>query len=147
MRMPNKKKNGKKLRSFIESKLKNLRFIPKAKDKKAKPAEEVKKAVKSAKVSSKKISSNHAVPLSQVPAEPQQVEMHAAPVFPQERFEHPIQNLPYQYGDNMIYLLVRDPYWIYAYWEIQKDHQERMLGSLGGSWAKVKSVLRVYDFT
>jgi hypothetical protein len=47
----------------------------------------------------------------------------------------------------MIYVLVRDPYWLYSYWEIQKDHQQRTLSSLGGSWDQVKSVLRVYDVT
>src|SRR3989338_7952153 len=37
------------------------------------------------------------------------------------------QELPPNYGDNHIYLLVRDTHWLYAYWEIQKDHQERCL--------------------
>jgi len=57
------------------------------------------------------------------------------------------QELPSGYGDNMIYLLVRDPHWIYSYWEIQKDHQEKTLAELGGSWDHVRSVLRVYDVT
>jgi hypothetical protein len=26
--------------------------------------------------------------------------------------------LPSGYGDNKILLLVRDPYWVYSYWEI-----------------------------
>jgi hypothetical protein len=57
------------------------------------------------------------------------------------------EELPGNYGDNQIYLLVRDPYWIYAYWEIQKDHQERNLLKLGGSWDSVVSILRAYDVT
>jgi len=57
------------------------------------------------------------------------------------------QNLPDGYGDNMIYIMVRDPQWIYSYWEIQKDHQEKMLGQLGGDWSVVRSVLRVYNTT
>jgi len=55
--------------------------------------------------------------------------------------------IPSQYGDNLIHLLVRDPYWIYAYWEIREDHQQKTLASLGGDWGCVKSVLRVYDVT
>ena len=42
-------------------------------------------------------------------------------------YVQPQRELPDDYGDNQIYLLVRDPYWIYAYWEIQKEHQEKML--------------------
>ncbi|MBU9888740.1 MAG: DUF4912 domain-containing protein [Candidatus Omnitrophica bacterium] len=57
------------------------------------------------------------------------------------------RELPDNYGDNQIYLLVRDPHWIYAYWEIQKDHQEDNLSKLGGNWDSVVSVLRVYDVT
>jgi hypothetical protein len=68
------------------------------------------------------------------------------------RYEaHPIpQNpseLPDNYGDNQIYLLVRDPYWIYSYWEIQEGHQQYHLSQLGGNWESVVSVLRVYDTT
>ena len=57
------------------------------------------------------------------------------------------RELPDNYGDNQIYLLVRDPYWIYSYWEIQEDHQRHHLAKLGGSWESVVSVLRVYDTT
>ncbi len=57
------------------------------------------------------------------------------------------QELPDNYGDNQVYLLVRDPYWIYTYWEIQEDHQLGHLAKLGGSWDSVVSVLRVYDTT
>jgi len=57
------------------------------------------------------------------------------------------RELPDNYGDNQVYLIVRDPYWIYAYWEIQEDHQRHNLAKLGGSWESVVSVLRVYDTT
>ena len=55
--------------------------------------------------------------------------------------------LPENYGDNQIYLLIRDPYWLYSYWEIQKSHQEETLKKLGGSWDGVVSILRVFDVT
>lgn len=63
------------------------------------------------------------------------------------KYQEAPRELPWNYGDNHIYLMVRDPYWIYSYWEIQKDHQERTLQKLGGNWDQVWSVLRVYDVT
>ncbi|OQA56071.1 MAG: hypothetical protein BWY42_01188 [Candidatus Omnitrophica bacterium ADurb.Bin277] len=57
------------------------------------------------------------------------------------------RELPDNYGDNQIYLLVRDPHWIYSYWEIQKAHQEATLKKIGGSWDGVVSILRVFDTT
>ena len=55
---------------------------------------------------------------------------------------------PSGYGDNKIVLLARDPWWIFAYWEIRKDKEEDVIGrliSLGDS--PRKSILRVYDIT
>jgi len=73
---------------------------------------------------------------------PQHAEYHGrSPQWMQPR------ELPANYGDNQIYLMVRDPYWLYSYWEIQKDHQERAFQSLGGDWNYVTSILRVYDVT
>lgn len=64
---------------------------------------------------------------------------------------HPAANreytLPENYGDNTIYCMVRDPEWIYVYWEIQSDYESRVLAELGGSFDSVQSVLRVYDIT
>lgn len=76
---------------------------------------------------------------SEVRAMSPQVETRPVQEMPRE--------LPDNYGDNQIYLLVRDPYWIYAYWEIQEDHQRHHLAKLGGSWESVVSILRVYDTT
>lgn len=55
------------------------------------------------------------------------------------------RDLPSNYGDNLIYLMVRDPHWIYAYWELQKDYVEGSRESLGGTWSEICTVLRVYD--
>lgn len=66
---------------------------------------------------------------------------------PEAKKHVPAKELPERYGDNHIYLMVRDPHWVFAYWEIQRDHQERVLGQLGGSWDEVRSILRVYDTT
>jgi hypothetical protein len=52
--------------------------------------------------------------------------------------------LPGRYGDHFIYLMIRDPYWLYAYWEIRKEVEERALRELGSDWNAVRSILRVY---
>ena len=77
------------------------------------------------------------------------VARHGLTAHPSPKVEvpHRSQELPDNYGDNQVYLLVRDPYWIYTYWEIQEDHQRHHLAKLGGSWESVVSVLRVYDIT
>jgi hypothetical protein len=56
--------------------------------------------------------------------------------------------LPPGYGDNKIVLLARDPWWVFTYWEIQRDREEdvrRKIESSGDS--PDRSVLRVYDVT
>ncbi|MBN1688811.1 MAG: DUF4912 domain-containing protein [Candidatus Omnitrophica bacterium] len=57
------------------------------------------------------------------------------------------QDLPENYGDNVIYLMVRDTHWLFTYWEIQKDHYEKALAQLGGKWEHVQRILRVYTRT
>ena len=55
---------------------------------------------------------------------------------------------PAGYGDNRIVALVRDPWWIFVYWEIQKDKEDdaaRKIRESGDS--SDKSILRVYDIT
>ncbi|HOW58426.1 MAG TPA: DUF4912 domain-containing protein [Candidatus Omnitrophota bacterium] len=74
-------------------------------------------------------------------------EVSAQPEIISRSFQEMPRELPDNYGDNQVYLLVRDPYWLYTYWEIQKDLQEANLAKLGGSWDVVVSVLRVYDVT
>ncbi len=55
---------------------------------------------------------------------------------------------PPGYGDNRIVLLVRDPWWIFAYWEIRKDREEDILRKIESSGdSQEKSILRVYDVT
>lgn len=56
--------------------------------------------------------------------------------------------LPASYGDNKIALLARDPWWVYAYWEVTADHEARLLRvieSLGTQ--REKLILRIYDVT
>jgi len=55
---------------------------------------------------------------------------------------------PPGYGDNRIVLLVRDPWWLFAYWEIGKDREEDIVRKMekAGEVPR-KSILRVYDVT
>lgn len=54
------------------------------------------------------------------------------------------EDLPHGYGDDRIVLLVRDPYWIHSYWEIQQGTIERVLEENGLSGQHAQKVLRVY---
>ncbi|MFN3532987.1 MAG: DUF4912 domain-containing protein [Candidatus Brocadia sp.] len=58
-----------------------------------------------------------------------------------------IPELPDNYGDNRIVLMVVDPEWIFAYWEMQKDMMDSVLNALGGMAYGAKTTLRVYDVT
>ena len=58
-----------------------------------------------------------------------------------------IPELPDSYGDNRIVLMVRDPEWLFAYWEIRKDAMDSVLNTLGSMAHGAKIVLRVYDVT
>ncbi|MDD5496245.1 MAG: DUF4912 domain-containing protein [Candidatus Omnitrophica bacterium] len=55
---------------------------------------------------------------------------------------------PKGYGDNKIVILVRDPWWIFAYWEIRADKEEETVRRIrSGGDEVLKSILRVYDVT
>jgi hypothetical protein len=55
---------------------------------------------------------------------------------------------PPGYGDNRIVILVRDPWWIFSYWEIRRDKEDEVIRRIESSGdALAKSVLRVYDVT
>lgn len=57
-------------------------------------------------------------------------------------------SFPAGYGDNKIVLLVRDPWWMFAYWEINKVKEEEILGKISSSGdERAKSILRVHDVT
>ncbi|MDD5427679.1 MAG: DUF4912 domain-containing protein [Candidatus Omnitrophica bacterium] len=55
---------------------------------------------------------------------------------------------PSGYGDHKIVLLVRDPWWLFAYWETRKDKEEEIVRKMERAGEKpAKSILRVYDVT
>jgi hypothetical protein len=53
--------------------------------------------------------------------------------------------LPYRYGEDIIVLQVRDPEWMYCYWEILKDTLNSLRNRLQEAFKGAKQVLRVYD--
>ncbi|MFA6079589.1 MAG: DUF4912 domain-containing protein [Candidatus Omnitrophota bacterium] len=55
---------------------------------------------------------------------------------------------PPGYGDNKIVLLVRDPWWMFTYWEIKREKEEEVRNAIQSAGdTPEKSVLRVYDIT
>jgi hypothetical protein len=57
-------------------------------------------------------------------------------------------SIPTGYGDNRIVLMVKDPWWLFAYWEIQPQTERAARGQLlPEEVAGLQSILRVYDVT
>jgi hypothetical protein len=70
---------------------------------------------------------------------------YAGPVIQKFSEEKPFE-LPAAYGDNRIVIMVRDPHWIYAYWEINDKRKREIIQEIGEELlAKSKELLRVYD--
>ena len=58
------------------------------------------------------------------------------------------KELPTNYGDNKLVLMVRDPWWIFAYWEIQPDLVERVKAEISDDKrGDLRFIMRVYDIS
>lgn len=57
-----------------------------------------------------------------------------------QRFE-----LPQKYDKDIMVAQVRDPWWLYAYWEVRDATYQRLKRELGGLFDSARKVLRVYD--
>lgn len=56
--------------------------------------------------------------------------------------------LPQGYGATRVVLMVRDPFWLHAYWEIAQDVSETVTAALGpDGWRLGRKTLRVHDVT
>lgn len=56
--------------------------------------------------------------------------------------------IPAGYGDDKIVLMVRDPYWIYSYWEISHGKKEEIRQRVGErSYREGTYAVRIYDVT
>jgi hypothetical protein len=58
-----------------------------------------------------------------------------------------IPELPDSYGDNRIVLMVRDPEWLFTYWELRQDVIDSARNTLIPLAEGAKTILRVYDVT
>lgn len=63
------------------------------------------------------------------------------PVYPSAA---PLREWPYDFGSTYLSLLVRDPQWLYAHWEISAEDRERY--RIGRPQGAAPLVLRIYEF-
>lgn len=56
------------------------------------------------------------------------------------------EQLPSCYNQTHIVLLVRDPYWLYTYWEVASETKNQLSQKFGGGY-QFPLILRVYDIT
>src|SRR5437762_887162 len=57
------------------------------------------------------------------------------------------KHLPSGYGKDRIVVMVRDPYWLHAYWEVTRQSIARAEAALGQEWHGAKPILRLLDVT
>jgi uncharacterized protein len=55
------------------------------------------------------------------------------------------KDLPSGYGKDRIVVMVRDPYWLHAYWELTRQAILRAEAALGQDWHGAKPILRLLD--
>ncbi len=55
------------------------------------------------------------------------------------------RDLPAGYGKDRIVVMVRDPYWLHAYWELTRQAVQRAEAALGQEWHGARPILRVLD--
>src|SRR5947208_2996456 len=55
------------------------------------------------------------------------------------------KDLPSGYGKDRIVVMVRDPYWLHAYWELTHQSIQRAEAALGQDWHGAKPILRLFD--
>lgn len=62
--------------------------------------------------------------------------------------KEPSYYLPLGYNDNKIILLVRDPYCLFAYWEISNEKRNNFVKQFGeNSWNNSRSVIKLVNIT
>jgi len=55
------------------------------------------------------------------------------------------EDLPVGYGDNIIILQVRDPWWLHCYWEVKEKTIQRLRSDLKDEFNHAAWILRIYD--
>jgi len=67
----------------------------------------------------------------------------------EQRVMPPVEaiEIPGGYNVDRIVALVRDPYWIFTYWEVTGHKYHELERHFGADWPRCKMILRVYDRT
>ncbi|GAB4343513.1 MAG: hypothetical protein Kow0099_22050 [Candidatus Abyssubacteria bacterium] len=73
-----------------------------------------------------------------------ELHMPGSPVEAQPRYP---TTLPHRYGEDRIVAMTRDPYWIFAYWEVTPEALQRAREELGPDGESSRMTIRVYDIT
>ncbi len=55
------------------------------------------------------------------------------------------RDLPAGYGKDRVVVMVRDPYWLHAYWELTRSAIQRAEAALGQDWHGARPILRLLD--
>ncbi|MFZ5639751.1 MAG: DUF4912 domain-containing protein [Bacillota bacterium] len=55
--------------------------------------------------------------------------------------------IPERYNENYLVLLVRNPYCLFAYWELTEEQRNLITKEFGCEWGGVPLILRLYDVT
>ncbi len=65
-----------------------------------------------------------------------------------QAFDSPDNRLPAYYAEDKLVLLVRDPWWLFGYWEVTPGREAQVMHELSmNGLEREKIVLRVYDVT
>lgn len=78
--------------------------------------------------------------------EVERAKFELVPRGPQPESCYPL-DLPVAYGETRITVMVRDPFWAYAYWEIEPKRLEELKRAIGKEAQEAQMILRVYDIT
>ncbi|RJR28348.1 MAG: DUF4912 domain-containing protein [Candidatus Latescibacterota bacterium] len=67
----------------------------------------------------------------------------------EQRIAPPVEaiDIPSGYNVDRIAALVRDPYWLFAYWEVTGHKYRELERVFGDTWPQCRMVLRVYDLS
>jgi hypothetical protein len=75
----------------------------------------------------------------------EETKYYTGPVIQKFQDTRPFE-FPQGYGDNRIVAMVRDPYWIYTYWEINHKRRNEIMAEIGeAEFNRSRECLRVYD--
>ncbi|GEM_PF-1224042 len=124
----------------------------KIKTAKIKPVKKKKAVIKPSKPKKKKVLTEPAIKRPVLPSANKALEKKELPEVPPKKAPHPSHiydkyDNKFQdfYGDTRIVLMPRDPYWLFAYWEVSLPRIEEAKKVLGNEFGSATSILRVYD--